>query len=151
MKKFGQKNLDVLQNIEFGIIEVYRADRSLLDIDAKDAIDALVRHYRCEEEHRTPPTMKLGDRAQRVFQSVQRLCDWRLGRSLFPGEDSAPGPGIAVSELVECLREIQKSIPRCPAGRPPRVSGLRRPLRALRRPLSIQPRQMHLASLRRLI
>jgi hypothetical protein len=112
MKKFGQKNLDVLQNIEFGIIEVYRADRSLLDIDAKDAIDALVRHYRCEEEHRTPPTMKLGDRAQRVFQSVQRLCEWRLGRSLFPGEDSAPGPGIAVSELVECLREIQKSIPR---------------------------------------
>src|ERR1700694_5855152 len=103
MKKFGQKNLDVLQNIEFGIIEVYRADQSLLDIDAKDAIDALVRHYRCEEEHRKPPTMKLGDRAQRVLQSVQRLCEWRLGRSLFPGEDSAPGPGIAVRELVECL------------------------------------------------
>ena len=30
MKKFGEKNLDVLQNIEFGIVEVYRADRSLL-------------------------------------------------------------------------------------------------------------------------
>ena len=30
MKKFGEKNLDVLQNIEFGIIEVYRADPSLL-------------------------------------------------------------------------------------------------------------------------
>ena len=27
MKKFGEKNLDVLQNIEFGIVEVYRADR----------------------------------------------------------------------------------------------------------------------------
>jgi hypothetical protein len=30
MKRFGEKNLDVLQNIEFGIIEVYRADPSLL-------------------------------------------------------------------------------------------------------------------------
>ena len=112
MEEFGQKNLDVLQNIEFGIIEVYRADPSLLDVDAKDAIDALVRYYRCEEEQRTPPTMKLGDRAQRVFQSVQRMCEWRLGRSSFHGEDSAPGSGIALAELVECLREIQKSIPR---------------------------------------
>jgi hypothetical protein len=35
MKKFGQKNLDVLQNIEFGIIEVYRADRSDLECDVR--------------------------------------------------------------------------------------------------------------------
>jgi hypothetical protein len=67
MKKFGEKNLDVLQNIEFGIVEVYRADRSLLDIDVKDAIDALIRHYHAEEERRTPPVMRLGDRAQMVF------------------------------------------------------------------------------------
>jgi len=112
MKKFGQKNLDVLQNIEVGIIQVYRADPSLLDVDVKDAIDALVRRYRCEEEQRTPPTMNLGDRAQRVFLSVQKMCEWRLGRSSFPGEDTAPGFGIAVTELVACLREIQNSIPR---------------------------------------
>ena len=48
MKKFGDKNMDVLQNIEFGIVEVYRADPSLIDIDAKDAIDALVRRYRAD-------------------------------------------------------------------------------------------------------
>jgi len=34
--------LDVLPNIEFGIIEVYRADRSLIGFDVKHAIDALV-------------------------------------------------------------------------------------------------------------
>ena len=45
MKKFGEKNLNVLQNIEFGIIDVYRADQSLLDVDAKDAIDALAFYY----------------------------------------------------------------------------------------------------------
>ncbi len=55
MKKFGEKNLDVLQNIEFGIIQVYRADPSLLDADAKDAIDALVHLYRAEEDEHTQP------------------------------------------------------------------------------------------------
>lgn len=112
MKKFGEKNLDVLQNIEFGIMEVYRADPSLLDVDAKDAIDALVRHYHAEEEQRTPPAVRLGDRAQRVFLSVQKMCEWRLGRSPDLGEVGESGLGMPVSELVSALREIQKSIPR---------------------------------------
>ena len=111
-KKFGEKNLDVLQNIEFGIIEVYRADPSLLDIDAKDAIDAIARHYHAEEAQHTPPTVNLGERAQRVFLSVQKMCEWRLGRSSFPGEADEMVSGIPVSELVKCLRQIQKSIPR---------------------------------------
>jgi hypothetical protein len=112
MKRFGEKNLDVLQNIEFGIIRVYRAEPSLLDIDAKDAMDALVRHYHAEEEQRTPPTPMLAERPERVFRSVLAMCEWRLGRSSFLGEAAAPESGMPVSELVTCLREIQKSIPR---------------------------------------
>ncbi len=112
MKKFGEKNLDVLQNIEFAIIEVYRSDPSLLDIDAKDAIDALIRYYHAEEEQRTPPNVKLGDRSQRVFQSVQGICEWRVGRSTFPGGTAKVEAGMPVSELVKSLCEIQKSIPR---------------------------------------
>jgi hypothetical protein len=112
MKKFGEKNLDVLQNIEFAIIEVYRADRSLLDIDAKDAVDALVRHYHAEEEQRRPPALNLGDRAKRVFANVQEMCEWRLGKAPLSGEIATPAAAIPVSELVRGLREIQKSIPR---------------------------------------
>ncbi|MEO7649182.1 MAG: hypothetical protein ABIZ80_01840 [Bryobacteraceae bacterium] len=106
------KYLDLLQNIEFGIIEVYRSDRSLIDIDAKDAIDGLTRHYRAEEEHRTPPVRALGERAERVFQSVQALCEWRLGRSATAGEDGESTPAAPISELVRCLRKVGKSIPR---------------------------------------
>jgi hypothetical protein len=91
---------------------VYRADRSLLDIDVKDAIDALIRHYHAEEEQRTPPVMRLGDRAQMVFQSVQGMCEWRLGRPSFPDATVMPESTIPLSELMACLREIQKSIPR---------------------------------------
>jgi hypothetical protein len=112
MKKFGEKNLDVLQNIEVGIVEVYRADPTLLDADAKGAIDALARHYHAEEEQRTPSARALGERAERVFQSVQIACEWRLGRAPFPGETEKLDSGIPLSELVRCLREIQKSIPR---------------------------------------
>ena len=109
---FDDRNLDVLQNIEFGIIQVYRANPALLDIDAKDAVDALVRHYHAEEEQRTPPVMNLSERAQWVFSSVQRCCEWRLGRSPFPGETAGFEAGMPVAELVKCLRQIQKSIPR---------------------------------------
>jgi hypothetical protein len=40
------------------------------------------------------------------------MCEWRLGRSSFPGETAENGAGIPVSELVKALREIQKPIPR---------------------------------------
>jgi hypothetical protein len=111
MNRSGERNLDVLQNIEFAIIKVYRADGSLLDIDVKDAIDALVRHYHAQAEQRTPPALRLGDRARLVFETVQTICEWRLGRTPFPGE-TATDPGTPLGDLVTCLREIQKSIPR---------------------------------------
>ncbi len=88
MKEFRERNLDVLQNLEFGIVAVYRVEPSLLDIDAKDAVEALIRHYHAEEEQRTPPKMMLAERPERVFRSVQPFCEWRLGRSAFPGETS---------------------------------------------------------------
>jgi hypothetical protein len=102
----------VLQNIEFRIIQVYRADPSMIDVDAKDAIDALARHYHAEEDQRTPPAVNLGERAQHVFLSVRKNCEWRLGRSSFSGDNEEPVTPIPVSELVRALREIQKSIPR---------------------------------------
>ncbi len=112
MKDITETHLEVLQNIEFAIVQVYRADQSLLDADAKDAIDALVRHYHAEEQQHTPPTMTLSGRAERVFRSVQTICEWRLGKSPFPGQTTIRESATPVSELVKCLREIQKSIPR---------------------------------------
>ena len=91
-------------------MEVYRADPSLLDVDAKDAIDAAARYYRAVEEQHDPPTIRLAERAQRVFASIQGICDWRLGRTLDP--DETPEAPIPVTDLVACLRKIQKSIPR---------------------------------------
>jgi hypothetical protein len=111
-RDISETHTDVLQNIEFGIIQVYRADKSLLDIDVKDAVDALVRHYHAEEEQRNPPVRRLGDRAQRVFSSAQAACEFRLGRALGPGETELEKSTVPVAVVVECLRKIQKSVPR---------------------------------------
>jgi hypothetical protein len=109
------KRLDTLQNIEFAIAQVYRADPNLIDFDAKDAIDALIRHYHAEESGRTPSPARLGERARRVFESVQEVCERRLGRAPGPGvpdESEPPLQPLPVSAIVSCLRQIQKSIPR---------------------------------------
>jgi hypothetical protein len=111
MSKVDEKNLDVLQNIELGIIQVYRADKSLLDYDVKDALDALVRHYRVEEERCTPPATRIGDRAQRVFSSVQAFCEWRLGRAPCHGEGPSAESAKSIADAVECLPKVQKSAP----------------------------------------
>lgn len=108
------KYLDVLQNLEFGIILVYRKDRKLLDYDALEAVDGLVRIYAAEERGYTPPSLKLSQRAQRVFDSVKAMCEWRLGREKFPGDaeglDELESTPRKVSEIVLCLRRISKSI-----------------------------------------
>jgi len=110
MSKIADRHPDVLHNLEFAIVDVYRAEPALLDLDAQDAVDALVRHYRAEQEGRQPPSNRLDDRAERVFQALTEICEWRLGRGRLSGLDEIPGASIPVAELVECLRRIQKSI-----------------------------------------
>jgi len=111
--KVDDEYLDVLQNIEFGIIRVFRADRSLLDLDAKDAVAALIRHYRAEEEHRSPPDVRLGAQAQRIFDSLLPICEWRMGRQghSVPAElGASPAAPNTLDDISTCLRRIQKSI-----------------------------------------
>ena len=72
--------------------------RCYLDIDAKDAIDAPIRHYHAEEEHRTLPKRALGDRAERVSATVMEMCEWRLGRDGNDGAETASG--LPVADLI---------------------------------------------------
>lgn len=112
MSGIEYRHMDVLQNIEFAIVEAYRADAALHDLDVLDAVEALVRHYHAEEEQRQPPTANLADRSRRVFISAQKMCEWRLGRSPLSAHAGMPGTVIAVPEMVECLRRIRKSVRR---------------------------------------
>ena len=105
--------LDVLQNLEWAIVNEFRQDRSILDLDARDAANALVRRYEAEAESRIATGAPLSERAERIFEAVRSMCEWRLG--LGPAPDQSPSdldPTVTVAELVLCLKRIRKSIDR---------------------------------------
>ena len=108
------KHPDVLQNIEFAIVSLYKEDQRLLDLDALDAIEKLIRDYTLEEQGRVASRTVLSERADRLFHGVHDVCEWRLGRRIVkaPGDgDIAPTP-IPLSEMLLCLKRIRKSINR---------------------------------------
>jgi hypothetical protein len=103
--------LDVLQNLEWAIVNEFRQDRSILDLDARAAANALVRHYEAEAESRSASGAPLSERARRIFEGVRKMCEWRLGRA--PAPDNSPSgldPTVTAAELVLCLQRIRKSI-----------------------------------------
>ena len=110
MSNVEEDYLDVLQNIEFAIVQVAHADKTLIDVDVLDAVDALVRHYGAEENGRRTPDHRLAEKPARVFAAVKDMCEWRLGRQKLGDPDDDAGTPIAVSALVAGLRRIQKSI-----------------------------------------
>ena len=85
----------------------------MLDLDAKDAVAALIRHYRAEQEQRSPPDARLGAQARRVFDSMQPICEWRMGRNgASVPEELGPGPTVrnTLDDIGACLRRIRNSI-----------------------------------------
>jgi len=110
---FDEKQyLDVLQNIEFAIVEEFRRDPAILDLNVREAVNVLARQYESEEEGRTPPRPPMTDRTRTVFDAVRTVCEWRMGRPRGPvlAKDDPPVPDIAVAEMAACLKRIRKSV-----------------------------------------
>lgn len=60
--EFEEKYLDVLQNIEFGIVSVYRQHPEMLDWDALKAIETLIHEYHAEHLKRIRKSIELWNR-----------------------------------------------------------------------------------------
>ena len=109
-----EEYFDVLQNIETAIVAVYNDEPRLLDFDALDALEALIRVYTFEERGGAAAGVRLPERPHRVFEVARRMCEWRLGRSsLNPGEagsDATKPPPISVAEILLCLKRLRKSV-----------------------------------------
>ena len=110
---FEEEYADVLQNIEFAIVTVYRRNNALLDYDVTSAIEALIRIYRGEQSGRPATTPNLDERPQQVFEAARELCEFRLGR----GEGDLGGhvgeiKPVSVAEIIDCLKRIEKSVHR---------------------------------------
>ena len=108
------KFLDVLQNIEFAIVGVYKLHPDMVDYDAQDAVSALLRVYQSELRKSAPPTLKLSPLAQETFEQLKSMCDWRLGRAKPEGFNRQKFGShitpIALADMVDCLKRIRRSI-----------------------------------------
>jgi hypothetical protein len=106
---------DILQNIEFGIVSVYRQNLLLVDFDVEAAIGALIARYHAEAENHEVHRPKLSERSNLVYEAVEDMCEWRLGRRTFVPEGSAEElrlEPVPFDVIVACLKRIRKSIQR---------------------------------------
>lgn len=106
--------LDVLQNIEFAIVTVYRQNPNLTDYEVDNALNALIRVYRFEQQNRVFGLPKMSSQVEKVYHGVRQMCEWRLGREKFSGstrksKEPSPTP-ITIDEIIACLKRIRKSV-----------------------------------------
>lgn len=109
-----EKYEDVLQNIEFAIVQTYRQQPQLIDFEVDQAVEALVRSYTAELLQRPPSPPRLKERPMQVYDSARAMCEWRLGRN--PMEtvqgQSLPvaPPPVSLEVIIACLKRIRRSI-----------------------------------------
>ena len=113
---------DVLQNLEFPIMNFYRNYHALADWEVKRALEATIEHYRAEYANRPPKDKHLSDWEQRITDHLIVVCEWRLGR-IDTEEFLATNKDFTYlidkkkfiktpEELQKCLKRIIKSVDR---------------------------------------
>jgi hypothetical protein len=108
-----EEYLDVLQNIEFAIVSVYRERNDLRDYEVMRALDALIDFYRAEARGHIPKEFHLPEKETLVFQRVQDMCEFRLGRgNLGSNVQAISIEKKTADEILACLRKIRKSVDR---------------------------------------
>jgi hypothetical protein len=111
MKMPTDHNLDVLQNLEASIVQIYCRHPEMTDYTALRVYEAAFRFYRAEQRGHAasdPPEFQRLDAA--AYESVKATCEYRLGRTPCPVDGSEPIPGIPLDKLLDCLRELVRSV-----------------------------------------
>ena len=105
---------DVLQNIEFAVMQVYNEHEELTDHNVDKALNGLAREYKAEFKGKNPPTLRLTELEQKLFDMVKAICEWRLGREkLLNDDDEEVEIGtepLPVEVIAACLKRIRRSV-----------------------------------------
>lgn len=114
MATFEEEYEDVLQNIEFAIISVYRENPALLDYEVEKALNALILAYQSEQRGRAPSPVAFTPLGQQVYAAARAMCEWRLGRAALESALLEPMPALpaplSMDELLACLKRVRKSV-----------------------------------------
>jgi hypothetical protein len=114
--KVEEQYAEVLQNIEFGIVSVYRECPNLSDYDVMRALEAVIDGYAAENIGRPPRQFRLSEEEAQILATVRHMCEWRLGRRRLDdgaGQEKPGGPDAkTIDEILLCLRKVLKSVQR---------------------------------------
>ena len=101
---------DVLQNLEATVAEAWRDHPQMSDYTVLTAYETAFHFYRDEMRGHAPKPPGLQGLDGEVFNRVQSICEFRLGRG--PAQEAAAEKvtPIPLDKLVECLRRLMKSV-----------------------------------------
>jgi len=105
--------MDVLQNIEVGVVDTYQDHPEMSDHDVLRVFEAVMDVYKAERVGREPRHAPFTPAEADLFETVRATCDWRLGRDSALSVDEpegAPVPTITVDEVLLCLKRLVKSV-----------------------------------------
>ncbi len=109
-----EEYLDVLQNIEFALVSVYRDNPNLTDTGTMYALETLIKVYSGELRGREVGLPQFKPEERKAYDAAKGMCESRLGRT--PMEDEkgkkmeARGEPLTVEEIIACLKRVLKSI-----------------------------------------
>ncbi len=114
LNEFEEQYLGVLQNIEFGIVRIFREQSELMDWDVLQTLDALIKVYKAESANHAEPVLALNELRQKLFDSVKAMCDLNLDRSTLSDQNGNPlqmrvNP-LSLDEILQCLKRIRRSV-----------------------------------------
>jgi hypothetical protein len=101
---------DVLQNIEFAIVSVYREKSDLYDFSVMRALDALIEVYGSELRGRAPQNFHLSAPENLIFERTKAICEMRLGRH--ERAQALLGDAKTLDVILACIKKIRKSVER---------------------------------------
>ena len=112
---------DIIQNLEESIVMCYLSHPDLIDAEVETAMDWLVKLYSAQAQGKTSSYQEPTGVSAEVANSVQQMCEWRLGREKLAVEDEAGQiiklgiqdlelEKLELKQIVICLKRIQSSI-----------------------------------------
>ncbi len=110
--KWTEDKLPILQNLEFSVLEVWRANPEMTDYAALRAYETAFQFYRGEFRGRATNLPELKGHDAAAFEALKVMCEFRLGRANGPSISPDIIPPIPLELLMDCLRELGKSVQR---------------------------------------
>lgn len=114
-----ERYLDVFQDIEAPVIDLFRQNHDLTDWDVEQALDVLIVAYERELRPRFSPARRLPPLAQEAHDRMRAVCEWRMERAPAPepSYDAIKEPAYfsrrtpkTLDEILACLKRTRNSL-----------------------------------------